>query len=53
MNVPITLAMTVTAENLSFLWKRLSLGCAGRMFGASFSPMFTSGRVPLSREHER
>ena len=49
MNLPITLAMTVTPENLSFLWDAIEFGLKfPNVRGISFQPMFTSGRVPPS-----
>src|SRR5256885_12872575 len=54
MNLPITLAMTVTAENLPFLWEAIEFGLRGpHVRGISFQPMFTTGRVPLSGPPER
>src|SRR5437899_6114858 len=47
MNLPITLAMTVTPENLPFLWDAIEFGLRWpHVRGISFQPMFTSGRVP-------
>jgi len=47
MHLPITLAMTVTPENLSFLWDAIEFGLRfPHVRGISFQPMFTSGRVP-------
>ncbi len=50
MKLPVTLAMTVTPENLPFLWDAIEFGL-GRpnVRGISFQPMFTSGRVPNSK----
>ncbi len=49
MNLPITLAMTVTPENLSFLWDAIGFGLRWpHVRGISFQPMFTSGRVPVA-----
>lgn len=49
MNLPITLAMTVTAENLPQLWKTIEFGLKfPHIRGVSFQPMFGSGRVPDS-----
>ena len=48
MNVPITLAMTVTPENLAFLWEAIEFGLRWpHVRGISFQPLFQSGRVPL------
>jgi len=47
MNIPLTLAMTVTPENLSHLWETIEFGLQWpNVRGISFQPMFTSGRVP-------
>jgi hypothetical protein len=47
MKLPVTLAMTVTPENLSFLWDAIEFGLRWpNVRGISFQPMFTSGRVP-------
>ena len=47
MNLPITLAMTVTPENLPFLWDAIEFGLRWKnVRGISFQPMFESGRVP-------
>ena len=47
MNVPITLAMTVTPENLPFLWDAIEFGLRWQnVRGISFQPMFGSGRTP-------
>ncbi|HYV28777.1 MAG TPA: radical SAM protein [Candidatus Eisenbacteria bacterium] len=47
MNLPITLAMTVTPDNLPFLWDAIEFGLRWpNVRGISFQPMFTSGRVP-------
>jgi len=49
MNLPITLAMTVTPENLPFLWDAIESGLRWpHVRGISFQPMFTSGRVPIA-----
>lgn len=46
MNLPVTLAMTVTPENLPFLWQAIEFGLKWRnVRGISFQPMFTSGRI--------
>ena len=47
MNLPITLAMTVTPENLPNLWDAISFGLRfPHVRGISFQPMFGSGRIP-------
>ncbi len=47
LNVPVTLAMTVNAENLPNLWDAIAFGLRWRnVRGISFQPMFTSGRIP-------
>jgi len=47
MKVPVTLAMTVTPENLPFLWETIEFGLRWpNVRGISFQPMFGSGRVP-------
>ncbi|MEO7675979.1 MAG: radical SAM protein [Verrucomicrobiota bacterium] len=49
MNLPVTLAMTVTPENLPFLWDAIEFGLKfPNVRGISFQPMFASGRVPPS-----
>jgi uncharacterized radical SAM superfamily Fe-S cluster-containing enzyme len=49
MNLPITLAMTVTQENLSFLWQSIEFGLTFQhVRGICFQPMFGSGRLPAS-----
>ena len=46
LNIPITLAMTVTPENLPHLWDTVEFGLGfAHVRGVSFQPMFTSGRV--------
>ena len=46
-NIPVTLAMTVTQENLAFLWATIEFGLAfPNVRGVSFQPMFGSGRIP-------
>jgi uncharacterized radical SAM superfamily Fe-S cluster-containing enzyme len=45
--LPITLAMTVTHENLPFLWQAIEFGLQfPHIRGISFQPMFQSGRIP-------
>ena len=47
-NLPITLAMTVTPDNLPFLWRAIEFALQyPHVRGISFQPMFTSGRVPV------
>lgn len=47
MNLPVTLAMTVTPENLPFLWQTIEFGLQRpNVRGVSFQPMFGSGRLP-------
>jgi hypothetical protein len=47
MNLPVTLAMTVTRENLPFLWEAVECGLAfPNVRGLCFQPMFGSGRIP-------
>ena len=46
MNLPVTLAMTVTRENISFLWDTIEFGLDWpNVRGISFQPLFGSGRV--------
>jgi hypothetical protein len=48
MNLPITLAMTVTPDNLPHLWQAIEFGLQyPHVRGVAFQPMFGSGRVPL------
>ena len=50
MKLPVTLAMTVTSENLPFLWEAIEFGLWWpNVRGISFQPMFRSGRSPQSR----
>ena len=55
MKLPVTLAMTVTADNLSFLWDSIDFGLQWpNVRGISFQPMFGSGRVPqIGRPRDR
>ena len=47
MKLPVTLAMTVTPENLPNLWEAITFGLRWpNVRGISFQPMFGSGRVP-------
>jgi uncharacterized radical SAM superfamily Fe-S cluster-containing enzyme len=49
MKLPVTLAMTVTPENLPFVWDTIEFGLQWpNVRGISFQPMFTSGRIPDS-----
>src|SRR5207302_1613565 len=48
--VPITLAMTVTSDNLPHLWEAIEFGLRfPHVRGVSFQPMFESGRVPAKK----
>ncbi len=50
LNIPTTLAMTVTPENLGHLWEAIAFGLQYRHIrGISFQPMFNSGRRPENR----
>jgi hypothetical protein len=57
MNIPVTLAMTVTPENLPNLWDAIEFGLKfPNVRGICFQPMFGSGRIPhpgapASRRH--
>jgi uncharacterized radical SAM superfamily Fe-S cluster-containing enzyme len=47
MKLPVTLAMTVTTENLPHLWEAIDFGLRWpNVRGISFQPLFTSGRIP-------
>ena len=47
MNLPVTLAMTVTPENLPFLWSAVEFGLGfPNVRGICFQPLFGSGRLP-------
>jgi uncharacterized radical SAM superfamily Fe-S cluster-containing enzyme len=47
MKLPVTLAMTVTHENLPFLWDAIEFGLKfPNVRGISFQPLFGSGRIP-------
>jgi 7,8-dihydro-6-hydroxymethylpterin dimethyltransferase len=53
-NIPITLAMTVTPENVPHIWEAIAFGLAHpHVHGITFQPMFGSGRVPSSRSSRR
>ena len=46
LNIPITLAMTVTSDNLPHLWATVEFGLKfDHIRGVAFQPMFTSGRT--------
>lgn len=50
LNIPITLAMTVTPENLAHLWETVEFGLRfPNVRGVAFQPMFASGRVSGSK----
>ena len=50
MNLPVTLAMTVTAENLPNVWEAIAFGLAhSTIHGITFQPVFGSGRNPGAR----
>jgi uncharacterized radical SAM superfamily Fe-S cluster-containing enzyme len=54
MKLPVTLAMTVTAENLGWLWAAIEFGLQySGVRGVSFQPLFRSGRLPQMRAEER
>jgi uncharacterized radical SAM superfamily Fe-S cluster-containing enzyme len=49
MKLPVTLAMTVTPENLPCLWDAIEFGLRWpNVRGISFQPMFASGRTPVA-----
>jgi len=49
MKLPVTLAMTVTPENLAHLWEAVEFGLRWpNVRGITFQPLFTSGRLPQS-----
>ncbi len=49
MNIPITLAMTVTPDNLPFVWSAVEFGLKfPNVRGISFQPLFGSGRIPTA-----
>src|SRR6266513_4374654 len=53
-HLPITLAMTVTPDNLPFLWQAIEFGLEfPHVRGVSFQPMFRSGRVPAVGQASR
>jgi len=46
MNLPVTLAMTVTPDNLPFVWEAIEYGLGfANVRGVAFQPMFLSGRT--------
>jgi uncharacterized radical SAM superfamily Fe-S cluster-containing enzyme len=50
MKLPVTLAMTVTPDNLPFVWNAIDFGLQWpNVRGISFQPMFASGRIPASQ----
>jgi uncharacterized radical SAM superfamily Fe-S cluster-containing enzyme len=47
MKLPVTLAMTVTSENIAFVWQAIEHGLRWpNVRGISFQPLFRSGRLP-------
>jgi len=51
LNIPITLAMTVTPENLDHVWAAVEFGLQyPHVRGVAFQPMFTSGRTPVAEK---
>jgi hypothetical protein len=54
LNIPITLAMTVTPQNLGQVWAAVEFGLQfPHVRGVAFQPMFGSGRVPGSPERKQ
>lgn len=54
MKLPVTLAMTVTAENLAWVWAAIEFGLQyPNVRGVSFQPLFRSGRLPPVAAQER
>jgi uncharacterized radical SAM superfamily Fe-S cluster-containing enzyme len=54
MHLPLTLAMTVTAMNLGWLWQAINYGLKyPHIRGVCFQPLFRSGRVPSVRAEAR
>jgi len=52
MNLPVTLAMTVTPDNLPNLWEAVEFGLKfPHVRGVAFQPMFNSGRIPNRSAH--
>ena len=51
MNLPVTLAMTVTPENIDQMWATIELGLQrDHVRGVSFQPMFVSGRQSMTEQ---
>jgi uncharacterized radical SAM superfamily Fe-S cluster-containing enzyme len=51
MGLPVTLAMTVTLDNLPHVWEAIEYGLQfSNVRGVAFQPMFLSGRTPGKRE---
>ena len=47
MNLPVTLAMTVTPDNLPYLWQAIEFGLSyPHVRGVAFQPLVGSGRLP-------
>ncbi len=54
LNIPITLAMTVTPENLGHVWSAVEFGLQyPHVRGVAFQPMFGSGRVSGSTQRDQ
>ncbi len=54
LNIPITLAMTVTPENLGSIWETVKFGLQfAHVRGVAFQPMFGSGRVSGSAQRDQ
>lgn len=54
MNIPVTLAMTVTPANLPFTWAAIEFGLIWpNVRGICFQPLFGSGRIPDSLPADR
>lgn len=48
MDLPVTLAMTVTPDNLAHVWEAIAFGLSRTIVhGITFQPLFGSGRVPI------
>jgi len=53
-HIPVTLAMTVTRENLPFLWPAIRFGLEfSNVRGISFQPLFRSGRTGAPGAEDR
>lgn len=51
--IPVTLAMTVTQENVAHLWGAVEFGLSrANIRGISFQPVFGSGRIPQMTQPE-